>query len=99
MSWQTTPFMFLIIQGGGGPGTATQTIAIHIFQQGFRDVRFGYTAAASGARDVSHGLGLSRPPDEGSGLDRYDLHERAGGKRPRFGLGRYGRSRLMLAAR
>jgi multiple sugar transport system permease protein len=37
--------VFVITQGG--PGTSTQTIAFHIFQQGFRHFRFGYTAAAS----------------------------------------------------
>jgi multiple sugar transport system permease protein len=37
--------VFVITQGG--PGTATQTIAWHIFQQGFRNFRWGYTAAAS----------------------------------------------------
>jgi multiple sugar transport system permease protein len=37
--------VFIITQGG--PGTSTQTIAWHIFQQGFRNFRWGYTAAAS----------------------------------------------------
>ncbi|MCC6629280.1 MAG: sugar ABC transporter permease [Chloroflexi bacterium] len=37
--------VFVITQGG--PGTSTQTIAWHIFQQGFRNFRWGYTAAAS----------------------------------------------------
>jgi multiple sugar transport system permease protein len=31
----------------GGPGTATQTIAYHIYQTGFLDFRWGYTSAAS----------------------------------------------------
>jgi multiple sugar transport system permease protein len=37
--------VFIITQGG--PGTSTQTIAWHIYQQGFRNFRWGYTAAAS----------------------------------------------------
>jgi multiple sugar transport system permease protein len=37
--------VFVITQGG--PGTSTQTITFHIFQQGFKHFRFGYTAAAS----------------------------------------------------
>ena len=31
----------------GGPGTATQTIAYHVYQTGFLDFRWGYTSAAS----------------------------------------------------
>jgi len=31
----------------GGPGTATQTIAYHVYETGFLNFRWGYTSAAS----------------------------------------------------
>lgn len=50
MSLIGTAFMFdevFVLTKGGGPGTATNTFGMYLFNQGFSDFRFGYASAAA----------------------------------------------------